>query len=244
MGPEPDSNVASLIALTLVALSPIALAQLKYLNKNWAQLSSIGQTYGAVSALISSLALGGVVISLIFQARDLRTTRNQNIRDLQHRLLRMEMEDPALQTAMGAPWNQSIPAESEKIRQHLYIHMWVTFWAGNYALGELSDSAVRTTAINELFRSEAGREYWTSFKQNALNSRGKYRRFSQIIDAAYNEAISNNIPINTPVKVTDRVDDDVSPKRKSKYLLAVGTAAIVGILAGRKFDRYSKAVPH
>src|SRR5216684_1108380 len=84
-------TMACLIALTLVLLSPLALAWLKNLNRNWLQLSNMGQTYGAISALISSLALGGVVVSLIYQARDLRTTRNQGIRSFQHHLIEMEM---------------------------------------------------------------------------------------------------------------------------------------------------------
>jgi hypothetical protein len=232
--------VTSLLALILIVLSPVALVQLGYLSKNWSQLSNIGQTYGAISALISSLALGGVVVSLIFQARDLRTARNQNIRDFQHRLIRMEMEDPTLMTALGAPWNLAIPAESEKIRQYLYIHMWASYWAGNYSLGELTDSEVKFVAINELFRGKAGREYWASIRSNVLtHSKGKYYRFAQIIDAAYNEAISSNIPINTPVKVTGRANDDVSLKRKSKYFLTIGTTLIAGILAGRKFNRRS-----
>ena len=148
------------------------------------------------------------------------------------------MEDPALMTAIGAPWNLAIPAESEKIREYLYIHMWVTFNAGNYVLGELNDSQVRTFAIDELFRSKAGREYWLSIRPNVLtHSKGKYSRFSRIIDAAYDEVISRDIPINPPVKATGRTNNDVLPRGKSKYFVTIGTTLIAGILAGRKFHR-------
>ena len=47
--------------------------------------------------------------------------------NLQQQLIRMEMDDPALMTAIGAPWGLPIPAESARIRDHLYIHMWATF---------------------------------------------------------------------------------------------------------------------
>ena len=146
------------------------------------------------------------------------------------------MEDPALMTAMGAPWNLAIPAESEKIREYLYIHMWVTFNAGNYVLGELNDSEVKTFAINELFRSKAGREYWVSIRSNVLiHGKGKYFRFSRIIDAAYNEVVSRNIPMNPPIKATAHPNNDALSRGKSKYFVAIGTTLVIGILAGRKF---------
>jgi len=131
------------IALGLVVLSPFALNVLAHQRQNWAQLSNIGQTYGAVSALLSSLALAGVIVSLLYQARDGRTAREQVTRTLHHELLKMEMDDPALMTAVGAPWGYPIPAESTAIRQHLYVQMWVTFLLGNYAIGETSEAQVR-----------------------------------------------------------------------------------------------------
>jgi hypothetical protein len=236
----PASTViAALMALTLVALSPIALVKLNPLSKNWSQLSNIGQTYGAISALISSLALGGVVVSLFFQARELRTTRNQNIRDIQHRLIRMEMDDPALMTAIGAPWNLAIPAESEKIREYLYIHMWVTYNASNYVLGEISDSEVKRFAINELFKSKAGREYWSYIRPNVTIYKEKgYYRFTHIIDAAYSEVISSNAPTNAPVRSTNHSVGRKSHKNTHRHLLAIGAALAVGIITGRKSNRH------
>ena len=103
------TTAASLIVLTLVVLSPVVLVQLGHLNKNWSQLSNIGQTYGAISALISSLALGGVVVSLTFQARDLRTTRNLNARNFQHQLVRMENGRSGSHDRHGRPVESSYP---------------------------------------------------------------------------------------------------------------------------------------
>jgi hypothetical protein len=62
------SITVSIIAfLILVILSPLVLRLLaSSFNLNWSNLSNIGQTYGAVSALITALALGGVVISLLY----------------------------------------------------------------------------------------------------------------------------------------------------------------------------------
>jgi Family of unknown function (DUF6082) len=167
--------VACLIALSLVIFSPFAITKLESFSKNWAELSDIGSTYGGISALIGSLALGAVVVSLLYQARAGHTAREQSIRSLQQQLIRMEMEDPALMTAMGAPWGLPIPAESAKIREHLYIHMWTTFWAGNYVVGELTGPAARKLVRGELLNSNAGRRYWATIRENVLSTNeGKY----------------------------------------------------------------------
>ncbi len=75
--------IAAFVFLALVILSPFALRVLATsFGLNWSNLSNIGQTYGAVSALITALALGGVVVSLLYQARDVGTARSHAIRNV------------------------------------------------------------------------------------------------------------------------------------------------------------------
>lgn len=199
------TTAACLIVLGLIAISPISLRVLEDLSKNWGKLSNVGQAYGAISALISSLALVGIVASLLYQARAGQTAREQAIRTLQQDLIRMEMEDPTLMTAMGAPWGLPIPAESTRLREHLYIHMWTSFWAGNYAVGEVTAAAVRKMVRGELFNSTAGRAYWAAVRENVLaTNEGKYRGFARIVDKEYQKVIADNIPAAEPVKITDR----------------------------------------
>lgn len=53
--------ITLLATLILVAFSPLALRVLSsQVSTNWGQLSEVGQTYGAISALIAALALGGI----------------------------------------------------------------------------------------------------------------------------------------------------------------------------------------
>ncbi|MQA26846.1 MAG: hypothetical protein GEU94_15610 [Micromonosporaceae bacterium] len=57
------------VAAIMVLLSPLALPLLgDDGGTDWSLLSNIGQTYGAVSALLAALALGGVVGSLVLQS--------------------------------------------------------------------------------------------------------------------------------------------------------------------------------
>src|ERR1700689_1110198 len=91
--------------LALVVISPFALQWLARIHGlNWMSLSNVGQTYGAVSALLTALALGGVVISLMYQARDVKAARVQAERTFHNELLKMEMENPIYMNVIAAPF--------------------------------------------------------------------------------------------------------------------------------------------
>jgi hypothetical protein len=226
----------------LVILSPFALVALAHFRHDWPQLSNIGQTYGAVSALVSSLALGGVIVSLLFQARDNQNAREQTTRTLHLELIKMELDDPSLMTAGGAPWGLNLPAESGPIREYLYVQMWVSFWAGNYTIGEISDSTVRQFGSRELFRSKAGRNYWALIGQVQIaNSAGRRNRFFRLLDEEYKKVIASGSPIADPVKIGDPLTRVQSlpatyPKRGQKLcIFAIATA--IGALVGHHWRR-------
>jgi hypothetical protein len=215
--------------ITLIIVLPVALLQ----------ASRVSQFYMAISASASSLALVGVAISLLYQARAGHTAREQAIRSLQQQLIKMQMDDPTLMTAMGAPWGLPIPAESARIRDHLYIHMWATFWAGNYAVGELNAAAVRGVASVELFSSSAGRTYWANVRERILSTtEGKYLRFARIVDDEYQKVIASNAPVASPVKVTNSAKDYTSPRESEiRRNALVGAALIASSLVGQKLWR-------
>jgi uncharacterized membrane protein len=223
----------------LVILSPFALTELAHSRINWRQLSDIGQTYGAVSAMLSSLALVGVIVSLLFQSRDNQNAREQTTRTLQFELLRMAMEDPALMTAGGAPWDLDIPSDSSSIRQFLYVQIWTSFLGGNYTIGELPESAVRHIASHELFRSEAGRNYWAAVGQVQIaNSRGRRKQFFHILDNEYNKTMSSGILPAKPIEVKDASAESlassvVRSKRIQQLCEPIAVAVAIGILLGR-----------
>jgi Family of unknown function (DUF6082) len=218
-----------LIVITLIVFWPFVFAR----------LSNTSQFYGTISALASSLALVGVAISLLHQARAGHTAREQAIRSLQQQLIKMEMDDPTLMTAMGAPWGLPIPAESAVIRDHLYIHMWATFWAGNYVVGELNAAAVRWVARAELFSSKAGRTYWTAVRERILStSEGKYLSFARIVDEEYQKVVASNVPVADPVRITNYADDSTTHRKSGlRHFALFSTALITGAVAGRKLSQ-------
>jgi hypothetical protein len=112
-----------LIALTAVALigiSPIALGAFHGATDRWERLGFIGQTYGAASAIISVLALVGIVLTLSYQARETKLAREETRRQAIGDLLKMAMEDPDLDECWG-PVPQ--PDDPKTRKQLLYTKM-------------------------------------------------------------------------------------------------------------------------
>src|SRR5690348_11939275 len=130
--------------LALVVASPIALRWVARIpGINWVNLSNVGQTYGAISALLTALALGGVVISLLYQARDVKTAKEQASRAVHQELLKIEMEDPFYMEILGIPWGLGTGlTDYDSLRRNHFIHMWISYWEGQYVLGDMSESAV------------------------------------------------------------------------------------------------------
>jgi hypothetical protein len=220
----------------LVILSPLVLTALARLKINWLQLSNVGQTYGAVSALFSSFAVAGVVVSLLYQSRDNRNAREQTTRTLQFELIKMAMADPDIMTAGGAPWDLNIPSDSSSIRQFLYVQLWVSFLGGNFTIGELPESAVRYIAVHEIFRSEAGRNYWTAVGRVQIdNSEGPRKRFLHILDEEYQKIILTGIPPARPVSSSPRQPSASATggRKRIQQLCEFTAVAAIGILAGR-----------
>jgi uncharacterized protein DUF6082 len=236
-------TIALAAILVLVVLSPLALGGLARYRNNWLLLSNIGQTYGAVSALLSSIALGGVVLSLLYQARDSQTAREQTTRSLQLELIKMQMEDPELMTASGAPWGLAIPSESAPIRKFLYIQIWISYLYGSYIIGDVPESTLRYVFANELFRSRAGRSYWEarSERQSMGGGNRRHNQFYRILADEYKKAISSDAPVSDPVRITEPVSQararQVTRRRRAECWGLLATAAIGGAVAGRVWRR-------
>ena len=236
--------IAAIAFLALIVLSPFGLRMLATsFGLDWSNLANIGQTYDAVSALITALALGGVVISLLYQARDVGAARSQAIRTFQFELIRMELEDADLLWASGAPWGMAIPADHRVLRRHLFVHMWLSFWEDQFLLNEMSVRSVRLAA-RELFSGNPGREYWENAGHGRLSSNeGRILQFLRIVDEEYRSAIKTP-PTVTPEEVMRRRKEEpqIIARRNqlgapiSAFVPCV-VAAALGLLLGRLMRR-------
>ena len=171
------------LSVGLIGASPLALDVFDGSTSHWNRLSAIGQTYGAASAVLSVLAVLGVAVTLVLQARDSRALRLQAIRESHIRLMEMAMNDPELNKVWG-PSGLSDPFVQQ--RQNMYANMILSQWEMSYATRTLTDDHLKLLAA-EFLSGTIGREFWALARQARLDtSEGKLnRRFHEIIDDEY-----------------------------------------------------------
>jgi Family of unknown function (DUF6082) len=198
-----SSTMLTVALLATVMLSPLALGRFGTLTRmNWSRLSSIGQAYGAVSALLTALALIGVAASLLFQARQVWIAREQAMRTFHHELVRMALDNPIYMSAMANPLNSELPSEQGTDgRIDYYIHLWISFWQTFYIMGVMPESQLRSVCERELFRGRPGREYWERAREirPSYSEDRRIRHFDRIVEEEYRKAIISQPAVEPPV---------------------------------------------
>ncbi|GAA4938119.1 hypothetical protein GCM10023224_19150 [Streptomonospora halophila] len=208
-----------LASVVLVVASPLALTLFRGERSEWERLSFIGQTYGAVAALISVFALVGIVLTLVYQARDTHRAVEEARRQAMGELLRMAMDDPDL----DACWGPVPRDEDPKVRkQQLYTNMIVSQWSSAFETGALPEARLRAVAA-EMFGGEVGYAYWTEAREAPSMTEGtrSERRFVAILDEVYRGT--------APPAVGGSAPEDASRatgRRCRRAWLAIGAAAV------------------
>ncbi|MEU8200659.1 DUF6082 family protein [Streptosporangium sp. NPDC049046] len=214
-----------LVAVGLIGASPIALGLFEGATDRWERLSFIGQTYGAASAILSVLALIGVVGALTFQARETKLAREEARRQAISDLLKMAMEDPDLDECWGPV---PPPADPKTRKQQLYVNMIVAEWAMSFEMKTLREPRLRLIA-NEMFQGDVGRSYWQVARVARLSTSASRteRRFHEILDEEYRRSTpSGRGEVSGPAS---RKAGDRLPERERVLWMSVGagTAALV-----------------
>jgi uncharacterized membrane protein len=176
-----------LLFIALISVSPLALGAFRGATTQWERLSFIGQTYGAASAIVSVLALVGVVLTLGYQARETKRAREETRRQAISDLLKMAMEDPELDECWGPIPS---PDDPKSRKQQLYTNMIIAAWEMSYETGATPEHRLRYNA-HEMFSGEVGRTFWRNSRENRLSTSAnrRERRFHQILDEEYQRAI-------------------------------------------------------
>lgn len=207
-----------LAGMVLVAVSPLALGVFTGPDEEWERLSFIGSTYGAVSALIATLALVGVVFTLVLQARETKRAVEETRRQATSDLLKMAMDDPDLDACWGP-----VPEPNDPVtrKQRLYTNMIVGQWATAFETRTLPEQRLRAIA-NEMFHGEPGQAFWAESREGWLANPANdtERRFTEILDEEYRRA-----------KVAARVEPAAGTNRPSPRSRTVWWTA-GGFLAG------------
>ena len=218
-------------ALALITVSPLALKKFEMLRGfNWSQLSNIGQTYGAASALLTGLALVGVAGSLIFQVRTIRLAREQSSQEHQFHLVEMALQDPIYLRAWGD--DPSMFGTLKNLQQHYYVNLIISFWERAYLVGDLPEHALRGELML-LFHGQAGRRFWDhnkDFRTASARSR-RSRHFCQIVDEEYRRSIASG----PPAVLAEDERSSPGKTRRRKYdctIFKMGSAVLLGAISG------------
>lgn len=177
------------VSLFLVAFSPLALRQIASLSGiNWTRLSNVGQTYGAISAVLAALALIGVAGSVLLQAREARHNRWAASRNRHAELISFALKDPFYIQVFAPPF-PGCSVETGKLMA--YINLLLQYWSMMWEFGDLPERQLRANLANVL-QTEAGRLYWSKIrKQTPFYSTRREHEFHEIANEIYTEQIAS-----------------------------------------------------
>lgn len=236
-----------IMSLVLVVLSPLALRWLASIhNTNWTELGNIGQTYGAVSALLAALALVGVSLSVLFQVREARASRIEAGRTRHFELTKMLLDDPFFFQVESLPDLTDVDTK----RLTAYANLRVQFWQMLWDFGELSETELRMYLGPGLFTTDIGRRYWehAHLRERAGHQTRKRREFFRVLDEAYMESACQESTVvagpqtaTLPVKVAQTTRGALLETVRIGALFAAGVA--LGIVFRRATGRRKAQCP-
>jgi hypothetical protein len=216
----------------MVLLTPMLMREIGTgRGVDWARLSDVGQTYGAASAILSALALGGVAVSLLVQARQAKAQQIQTVRGYQLELLRLTLDNPQLYLPC---WGiQTDPFGLDGNRQIVFTNLLMIYQLMGYETGVISESSMRGVILADLFQGEVGRRYWTELGHPRWDRRvsGRQgRRFLRIVDDEYHKAVTAGPPT---IPAAPHSSDHQTPTRiSSRSDWRTPTAALAGLATG------------
>ncbi|MFF9981099.1 DUF6082 family protein [Streptomyces erythrochromogenes] len=120
------------------------------------KLSDISQTYGAVSVVLSAIALAGVVLSLLRQVRPAHTSSGQASRESHLQLAALALIAPARLQAWSPPVS---PVTMRRHQQHVITSLALGELLQRFRIGHLSVEKLAVKRDGH-FRGEIAREQW------------------------------------------------------------------------------------
>ncbi|MFF4696179.1 DUF6082 family protein [Streptomyces chattanoogensis] len=150
------ATVAVVGILGMLVATPFVLSAIAPTGYDWNRLSDISQVYGAVSIVLSSAALAGVALSLVFQLRQSRTSDEQAVRDSHLQLTSLVLDNPELLRAWSPP---AEPVPFLRHQQHMVSSLALGELLHRFRIGHLSVAKL-TVKLDSHFLHEIAREHW------------------------------------------------------------------------------------
>lgn len=174
----------------VVLATPFLLVHVAPTGLDWGRLSNIAQVYGAVSVLVSTAALVGVVVSLFLQARQAHAAQEEASWASHRELVLLAMNDPTL----IASWDPPRASNPDEWRQIAYTNLIVTGWDKAFRLGRITSEQL-PMVLDKHFRGQMARVHWEAAREDwmriANKAKGRrVRQFASIMDARYQLALT------------------------------------------------------
>lgn len=151
-------------------------------------MDNAGGILALVSTVISSVALTGVMVGLLLQARQVRIANVQIYRASHAELVRLSLEYPE---ARADPADSPF-FDTESLQRTILINWQFQHLRLGYSIGALSEDGLRHV-LSQLLASSVRREWWEwsrkGYEYEATSRRS--RRFIKIANAEYARAEAN-----------------------------------------------------
>ncbi|GGO19161.1 DUF6082 family protein [Micromonospora parathelypteridis] len=160
--------LAAVVGLVLV--SPFLMEVLADGDTDWAELSNIGQAYGAVTAVLSALAFIGVAISLLLQWRLNVMSHAVSARERHFELIKLTMDRPEI-----AYFVDDGAVSTGTLAQRLNINLWIGHWFLLWKTREIDEFGLKRQLAG-MFRNPVAREWWGVYGPTWTSSKARRSR--------------------------------------------------------------------
>ncbi len=195
-----------------------------------ARMSNAGQAYGGLSALLSGFATFAVAGALLLQIRQIRMSQAQGVRMIQIELMGMLVHNPELRPI--SPTLGDV-ARDQRLRD-IYTNLILRYLEMGYEIGYFPARSIRSELVSQ-FAVEDIRRFWERTRSIQLSSimNKAQRRFAQLVDEAYEEAVAAGPPTrNTSLVVAPARRPISVDVRRRLHDVALGVLVAV---AARQF---------
>lgn len=192
----------------------------------WQRLGDVGEAFGAVSAVVSAIALLGVVTSLVIQQQQNRVMEEQTVRQRHFELVRLTIEKPEFLYAWGEMPDPDIDPALLGFG-NLVVSHWLMLWR----IRRIGDESLRRHAA-DYFAGSVGRRHWQRSGPHWSAPDRRDEQFVAIMNEEYRKAVSAGPPVSVPPPVAGRREASGIGWRLAAGIAMAGAAAFAALRAG------------
>lgn len=209
--------------LAAIVFSPLLFRLLARYTTGWEDMASLGEAYGGVAAVLSGLALGGIVVSLLVQWRQSYADRTLAIRQHHFELIKLGLDEPVLLGRIAGP-----STDRDTALLQIHANLWVAHWAMLWDLKYCDEPQLRSLVAQFFAADPAVRDWWRAFGPTWSTKWSRHRqRFHVILTEECQRASMN--PVES-AKV-EPVEPARPPDRSGAVVVALGVLACSAVTA-------------